>query len=247
MADAGVATMRALAGELLLTAWEQGASQHGMRRTVTILSIALSSSGPDQLAALPIAERNLLLLRLHELTFGPSLDVFAACPECASPLEFTIPVAVMIERLESQSATTHAEWSEAGRQYRLRSVTTEDLLVAVRAADINTAQECILSRCLEVSPEAGSERLSASPQVMEKFELLHASTELNCTVDCPTCSNHEVFDLDIARFLWIEVRRAARQLLDDIHTLASAYGWSEQEITRMTANRRGAYLELLNS
>jgi len=239
--------MRPLAGELLLTAWENGASQHDLRRAMTMLSIAVSTNDCEQLDALPIAERNLLLLRLHELSFGPLLNAFATCPKCAAPLEFTVPVAAMVERLESQPSAAPVEWNAEGRQYQLRSVTTEDLLVAMRAADVNAAQERILSRCLQVFPEPGPEPLSLLPAVMEKFEQLHASAELSCAIECPTCSSHEVLDLDIARFVWTEVHRAARRLLSDIHTLACAYSWSEQAITQMTPSRRAAYLELLSS
>ena len=59
-------TMRALAGELLLAAWEEGAPEHDLGRALTLLSIALPDADREQLGALPIAQRNLLLLRLHD-------------------------------------------------------------------------------------------------------------------------------------------------------------------------------------
>jgi hypothetical protein len=238
--------MRTLAGELLLTAWEQGASQHDLHRAVTMLSIALPADDRGALESVSIAERNLLLLRLHELTFGPLLNIFAVCPKCAEPLEFSIPTAAMTEQLQRTPATS-IEWSQEGRQYRLRSVTTEDLLASLQTADTTAAQECVLSRCVDVSPRPETESLSTSADVMEKFEQLHASVEFSCAVDCPACSGHDVLDLDIARFLWAEVRSAARRLLGEIHTLASAYGWSEQAIIEMTPRRRAAYLEILNA
>jgi voltage-gated potassium channel len=77
--------MRALAGELQLAAWEQGVAHHDLRRAVTMLSVAPPGSRFDELTSVPIAERNVLLLRLHELNFGPLLDVFATCPQCAAP------------------------------------------------------------------------------------------------------------------------------------------------------------------
>ena len=54
-------------------------------------------------------------------------------------------------------------------------------------------------------------------------------------------------DFDIARFLWAETRRAAAHLLSEIHELASAYGWSEEAIAAMSAQRRSAYMEMLNA
>jgi hypothetical protein len=239
--------MRALAGELLLVAWEEGAPEHELRRAVTMLSIALPGSDREQLSAQPVAERNLLLLRLHELSFGPLLSAFGICPKCGARLEFAVPVAGMASGLESQSRAGSIAWSEEGRQYQLRCVTTDDLLASLDVPDMSAAQECLLSRCLEVSPARDPERPSASPAVLQKFEQLHAAAELSCAIECPGCSSHEFLDLDIARFLWAEVRNAARRLLGEIHELAYAYGWSEQAIARMAASRREAYLEMLSA
>ncbi len=57
--------MRALSGDLLLTAWERCAGEHDINRAVTMLALALPASSREQLAALPLAERNVLLLRLQ--------------------------------------------------------------------------------------------------------------------------------------------------------------------------------------
>ena len=239
--------MRGLAGELLLTAWEKGAPQHDLQRALTMLSIARPGSNREQLGALPISERNLLLLRLHDLSFGPLLCAFGICPACGERLEFAVPVAEMAARLESRSPASPITWSETGRRYRLRPVTTDDLLASLDLPDMSAAQECLLSRCLEASPAHESHQPSASPATLQKFEQLHVAAELSCVIECPGCSSHEFLDLDVARFLWAEVRNAARRLLGEIHELASAYGWSEQAIARMGAGRRGAYLEMVSA
>lgn len=238
--------MRGLAGELLLAAWEHGAAQHDLGRALTMLSAALPGAGREQLGALPIAERNLLLLRLHELTFGSSLNVFGVCPTCAEQFEFAVPAAEMAARLQGQSSGSRMTWHEAGRQYRLRAVTTDDLLATLGVPDTTAAQDLLLARCLEVSPTEPGER-PASAAVLRRFEQLNAAAELSCCVDCPGCATRELLDLDMARFLWIEVRNAARRLLGEIHELASAYGWSEQDIAQMGAGRRTAYLEMLSA
>ncbi|HEX2746097.1 MAG TPA: hypothetical protein VHN16_17090 [Streptosporangiaceae bacterium] len=239
--------MRALAGELLLAAWEQGAPEDELRRAVTMLSIALPASDREQLGALPITERNLLLLRLHELSFGPLLGALGSCPKCGLRLEFAMPVAEMAAGLDSQSRADSIGWSEEGRHYQLRCVTTDDLLACLDVPDMSAAQECLLSRCLEVSPDRDPELPTASAAVRQKFEQLHAAAELSCVIECPGCSSREFLDLDMARFLWTEVRNAARRLLGEIHELASAYGWSERAIARMTPGRRDAYLEMLSA
>jgi hypothetical protein len=240
-------TMRALAGELLLAAWEEGAPEHDLGRALTLLSIALPDTDREQLGALPIAQRNLLLLRLHGLTFGPLLNVFGVCPKCAEQFEFAVPAAEMAAGLEGQSPGSRMmTWREAGRQYQLRAVTTDDLLATLGVPEAAAAQDLLLACCLEVSPgePGGSTALAA---VLPRFEQLNAAAELRCWIECPECSTRELLDLDMARFLWMEVRNGARRLLGEIHELASAYGWSERDIAGMGAGRRAAYLEMLGA
>jgi hypothetical protein len=213
-------------------------------RALTMLSAALPGADREQLGALPIAERNLLLLRLHELTFGSWLNVFGVCPKCEEQFEFAVPAAEMAARLEGQSPDSPMTWREAGRQYRLRAVTTDDLLATLGVPDTTAAQDLLLARCLEVSPAKPGGPPTAA--VLRRFEQLNAAAELSCGIDCPGCTTRELLDLDVARFLWIEVRNAARKLLAEIHELASAYGWSERDIAQMGAGRRAAYLEMLS-
>ncbi len=237
--------MRPLAGELLLTAWEEGVPEHDLGRALTMLATALPDTGREQLGALPIAERNLLLLRLHELTFGPLLSVFGVCATCGAQFEFAVPAAELTAHLADQSPASQVAWHEDGRHYRLRAVTSDDLLATLAVPEIGTALDLLLARCLEMSPAAGQRTASAA--VLERFEQLNAAGELSCAVDCPGCSSRELLDLDMARFLWMEVRNAARRLLGEIHQLASAYGWSERAIAGMGAGRRAAYLEMLSA
>ncbi|MDQ6775227.1 MAG: hypothetical protein M3071_03175 [Actinomycetota bacterium] len=234
--------MRALSGELLLEAWERAVAEPELVRALTLLGLALPEADREQLAAMPVAERNLMLLRLHELSFGPRLDAVASCHRCGAPFEFSVPVADLMATATTPPDGDVLEWREEGGRYRLRQLNTDDLLASLEVADPREAQEVLLTRCLVASP---AERSGPSSGVLEKFDELNAGVELTCTMPCPECASEEIVDLDVARFLWIEVRRAASQLLRDVHDLASAYGWSERSILELDVRRRTAYLELL--
>jgi hypothetical protein len=242
--------MRALKGELLLAAWEAGARGHELRRPLALLAAALPAT-PAALAALPVVARDLELLRLRALTFGPELAVFGTCPACGERLEFTLDAGELATQLEAAACTGPAEWTEDGQRYRLRPVTTDDLLATLAVPDPEAAQVLLLARCLEQIQNHDSERAVLSPSrspyslsVVEHFEELHADAELRCALDCPACSARHVHDFDIARFLWREVTVAARLLLAEVHALAAAYGWGERDIVRLSPLRRAAYLDL---
>jgi hypothetical protein len=233
--------MRPLSGDRLLRAWEQGMHADDLRRPLVILGVAMPSQECEQLSAMPVAGRNQLLLRLHELTFGPVLNIFGECPECGARLEFDLPVGALAAQLDDQPVGA-VTWQSQGQRYSLRPVTTDDLVACLDVPELTAAQDLLLSRCLE-----GSSAPADSAEVLRRFEQLNAAAELNCAVRCPGCARDQVLDLDLGRFVWAEVRTAARRLLAEIHDLASVYGWSEKSIARMSAARRGAYLELLSA
>jgi hypothetical protein len=269
---------RPLAGERLLAAWEDGARCHEVYRPLALLAAALRETGhgeePAALAALPVAERDLLLVRLREATFGPDLEVFGRCTACGTPLEFTMRADEVAKGLEAAAAEACVEWTESGRRYRIRPATTDDLAATLTAPDAGAAETLLLARCLEAEDVAvtgaegavegaveadGTEDAATDDRddgavpgsassfpasVVSRFAELHAAAEVGCAVDCPACATHQVLDLDIGRFLWREVTVAARRLLAEVHLLACAYGWAEQDILALSPARRAAYLEL---
>jgi len=238
--------MRALIGDLLLTAWERGAHAHDLDRAVTMLALALPASSREQLAALPLGERNALLLRLHEISFGPRLRGFASCSQCGEPLEFVLAAGALAEHLEDRrvQGTRQGDADEAA--IHMRPVSTRDLLTTLDEPDVAQAQDRLLALSLGAEPVAGA-TLRTRPGVVEAFERINAAAELTCSIACPACTSAEILDFDPARFLWLEVRHAARRLMDEVDALAGAYGWSERAIVRMSPQRRGAYLEMLDA
>jgi hypothetical protein len=238
--------MRALAGDLLLTAWDRCMTEHDLNKALTMLAIALPERRREQLAELSIGERNLLLLRLHERSFGPRLRGFAACAQCGTRLELALDADTLAARLEAQRAKHVMAWNDGDKQFQMRPINTRDLLDSLEVSDAGQAQERLLASCLTAAAPVGTD-VATLPGAIETFERLNAAAELSCTIACPDCSSAATLDLDLAPFLWREVSHAARHLLEEIHTLADAYGWSERSILRMSPQRRGAYLEMLSA
>ena len=68
--------------------------------------------------------------------------------------------------------------------------------------------------------------------------------EVLVDVVCPAVATQFVADLDVASFVWAEVRARAQRLLRDVDVLARAYGWTEAEVLELGDRRREAYLTL---
>ncbi len=239
--------MRGLTGELLLKAWETGATEHSLDRALTMLSLGLPEGERKKLAELSIADRDRLLLQLRAATFGPELKAFATCLHCSARMEFALSIERMLAQLKDVPVEA-VEWQACGRQLRLRPVNTQDLLALATVEDAEEAQQLLLRRCSNLGEEPRTEAaVTLLESVLKQFDALHGGTELRCSIQCPECSASEALDLDIAGFLWLEVRHAAQRLLCEIHLLASAYGWSETSIAQMPQRRRNAYLEMLEA
>ena len=249
--------MRALTGELLLRAWDQGDKQHPACQGLALLAIAMPEDSFEQIADLSLSEINLRLLQLHAISFGPMLDAFASCSNCDAHLEVHLSVAALMDH-QRAAPSYMEEWSEDGRLFGMRPVTGADLLASLDAATPDDAERLILRRCVrhasrlpgssgETESGEEGEELSPSSILSERFERVNQGAELSCTVECVECASRATFDLNLAQFLFRLVERGAKRLLREIHDLAWAYGWSEEAILRLSAKRRGAYLEMLSA
>jgi hypothetical protein len=232
--------MRPLKGDLLLGAWERGASQSDLARALTMLAVACDRT-QDDLADLSIAERDLELLRLRRLMFGDALRGCLPCGECATRVEFEISVSSILDRLEALRPPAEAVWRTERFGFSMRAVTSRDLAAIVGSAD---PRRGLLARCTSVEALDAEVALSSCEDLaVAQFNQLNEGAETRFAVLCPACGAVDHADLDIGRFLWAEVRHTGLTMLRDVHDLASAYGWSEASILSMNDARRAMYLE----
>ena len=52
---------------------------------------------------------------------------------------------------------------------------------------------------------------------------------------------------DIVSFFWREIEEFAIRTLREIHALARAYGWAEDQILALSPTRRRCYLEMVGA
>lgn len=230
--------MRALVGEDILRAWECSRELPEQEAVIAILELALPELSRTELASLPLSERNALLLKLRAATLGRRMEGFAVCPDCGAKLEFTV------DPLKLAKGLTASPAEEESGGHRMRAVNSLDLLASSAAVDEEQARSILLARTLGVEE---AELGEPDESLLERFDRMNASAEIRLRLQCEACQSRSPFDFDIARFLLREISAAARRLMEDIHDLASAYGWSEQSIAAMSVTRRIAYLELLNA
>lgn len=233
----------------MLRAWETGEAQGPIARALTLLSCGYPERPMTELAALTIGQRDGLLLKLREQTFGRHIRGFAECPVCGQALVFSTTSSAL--SVSPPSASWPQELRFDDWVLQLRPLDSHALATAASFGEVELARAYLLECCLLCAELAGEEiaaselpetvclRISAA--LAEHDPQAEVLLSLRCA--SATCGHQWDALFDIATYLWIEVAAQARRLFDEVDALARAYGWSEAAILGMSSARRRQYLQ----
>ncbi len=246
--------MRPLSAPQLLALWDAGQNRHPIDRALLALALAMPEEAPDGLADRPVGWREVNLLALRNASFGSALEGYAPCPSCGSVMEFSLDGAALLGELPAPDGDSLIQFD--GRQWRLP--TSRDQALILDAPDPETAVLSLLERCLvaETVPNQNaavnrekSQKLLSSPAAINeleaRMEALDPAANIRLGMQCSDCGHAWDAVLDIGTCFWDELGMRARQLLESVHRLASAYGWREAEILALSPARRSAYLSMI--
>lgn len=229
----------------LLAVWELGLPSPA-GRALLLHRAARSGASDHELRSLPVGERATDLLLLRRELFGERLQVRIECAACSEAMEFDLDVS----RLGERPSERELQVSEDGYLVEFRLPTVADLEVAAMGATAAERRLRLLDRCtvsaVREGEPIGSGALPGRVQrrMAELAEQADPAADLTLSVSCPECGATTPSTLDIASYLWAELDAWARDVLLDVHLLASAYGWSEPQVLALSPLRRRYYLEL---
>lgn len=233
--------MRPLSAAELLTVWEENWQRPPLWQGLALLAAACADVSEAALLATPVGRYNVQLLTLHRWHFGSSLTAVAACPACNGVVEVTLDVTSLCQQHGDPPPALLAI-NHADDVIHFRLPTLDDLIAAGAAATVEEASRLMVQRCLETPPDDLSPAaLAAATAAMETADPL-ALIELGGA--CPHCGHAWTAFLDVAAFVWREVQHWAQRTLQEVHLLARAYGWREDEILRLSPVRRQTYLQM---
>ncbi|WP_447979259.1 phage baseplate protein [Candidatus Nitrospira bockiana] len=234
------------AGELL-DVWEAGQSLPPVQRALALLMLARPDVPHERLAERTIGRRDADLLSLREYLFGPLIVALAHCPGCLERFEWRFTTDD-IRMSEPEDEVFHVQ---ADRYVvRARAANSLDLLSAdtacVSAPDRAVIVQCILEARRDDAPVAPEELPDAVVNVVaDRMSEADPQAEVSIAMRCPACAHEWQALFDVAAFLWRELGVWATRALDEVHTIASAYGWTEHEILAMSAARRQRYVSMI--
>ena len=232
--------MRALGPNDILALWERGARRHALDRSALLCAWARPDWPADTIADRPLGRVTAALMQLREASFGPRIESHVDCEHCGARLQLLLRTSDLLQPEPGDAA----EVEVAGR--RVRPPALRDLAAVAHELDAERAAQQLLARCtLRGGDDAAAEISNAAlREVEDALEAIDPNADLALDVHCEACGQRSTAQLDAGVLLWDEIDARARTLLAEVHTLASAYGWSEGEILALGAARRAGYLAM---
>ena len=203
----------------------------------------------DAVARLSVGARDAGLLAVWRAWFGEEIPCLDSCPKCQETLEFSLPVGAL---LDPGAATPLQPVEEEGYTVRLRLLTSEDLQGVVGLRPEAAARRLLAMAVVEARRDGEGVEADALPSavvdaITTRLAEADPQAEILLNLSCAACGAAWQALFDIGEHLWRRVERSARAALVEIHTLAAAYGWSEDQILALSPWRRRRYLDLVGA
>lgn len=200
-------------------------------RVELVQRLAPLCSAESSWTTLPYVDVDAALLGVRQFLLGDRLVAEIQCGECQSWGDLAFSVYAYLDR--SGTRRKHAD-----PDLFARIPTVDQVLSATRAHGTGASAAAALERaCLA---ELTRDR---APVVAARLERLAPVLGRTIEGQCPSC--HETLStwFDPGAFVIAELRPRALGLLDEVHLLASRYGWSEDAVLSLPSPRRAAYAE----
>jgi hypothetical protein len=234
----------------LIALWERDRSGLPVaEKALFLLALARPDASREALGAMPIGTRDRTLLELRAALFGHKLQALSSCNECNEQLEVELHVGDFLASVVPVVPAAHASLTAGGIDLRFRLPTTDDAIAVAHTAEDGEARRALVRRCI-LAATRGSAPVSPNDldddvvaRISESMETLDPLSEIRLNLACSACASTQSVLLEIASYLWAELVSEAERLLEDVHSLAHAYGWREADILAMSGKRRQFYLD----
>lgn len=234
-----------------------------------IHSIGTISPLSEEMARnLLVADRQYLLLKLREVTFGENVQTTILCPwpGCGQKVDIDfslkdIPVEestfkgpVYTVKLPPGAVFSDKQGEEHREiAFRLPNGGDQEALSSVVAENEALALTKLLERCIKkIGPfeNPGNDLIAelsskARMEIEKQMDKVAPKVDLTMGAKCPECGREFTLPFELQDFFFGELRVSQDLLYREIHYLAYHYHWSEREIMEMPREKRRKYIEVL--
>jgi hypothetical protein len=199
---------------------------------------------PDKFSAASIttADRDRILAWLYISIYGPKIESTITCEACEQPfdLDFLLTDLLSYYRLEPGTRSEDDTYQiETGSVFRLP--TGEDELMLAEVAETD-AESFLMTRCL-LKGEPEKDRAN----VLAKMEEIAPVLNIEMEATCPECGHVHQVQFDIQSFLLTRLKQQRPHLIQEIHSIAMNYHWSQESILALPRTLRTQYASLIEA
>jgi hypothetical protein len=192
--------------------------------------------------ALPVGDLDLLVLARRRELRSDRFIAEGACLHCGALVDVTFSLTAYGEhcRPRRPRGVEPAEpgwWRLRAQVVTFRVPVAADVLAAAGSAH---PRRILIERCVRGEPT--SRQAAAAERAMAR---LAPTLRSQVTGGCPECGREVLLDVDARELCLAELRFLAGSVRDDVHLIASAYGWSERAILDLPSSRRRRYADLI--
>jgi hypothetical protein len=199
----------------------------------------------DEAGQLTPWERDRLLAALYTRIYGPRVDTTITCQSCEALFDLDFMLPTLIDDLAPQETLPYADEHTFVLRDDIRfRLPTGDDECAVFGLPREQAEAELLQRCVVDSEALDADILA---EVQNAMQALAPVVNVDLDAKCPECGQQQTVQFDLQRYLLTALMNDRSQLVQEIHLLASAYGWSLSEILNLARSQRRAFVALVDA
>jgi hypothetical protein len=213
----------------------------GLAGALACVSLAVEGTDLD-VSSLPVGDLDLLVLARRRELRGDSFVAEGWCAQCSAAVDVRFSLAAYADhhrpRVPRGMIDEGAGWWRLPRyEVSVRVPSVADVLAAAAADD---PRDELLARC--VRGPHGPATARAAERAMAS---LGPTLRADVAGTCPECGADVVLDVDARELCLAELRFLAATVYDDVHLIASSYGWTQDVILDLPSARRRRYADLI--
>jgi hypothetical protein len=201
---------------------------------------------PGAAATLTPADRDRLLAAVYARTYQERITGTTTCQNCNNLFDMDFNLSALLATLQPEDEPALAKKNGQGtyelpdgRHFRLP--TGEDEF-AVRHLSAEEAARELLRRCvIKGDPTADPATVQAAMKAVAPV------LDLELDAQCPECEASQTIHFDIQSYLLSALKAEQPRLAQEVHRVATAYGWGLNEILGLARSQRRAYVTLIEA
>jgi hypothetical protein len=207
-------------------------------RSAVMLLDGLCKGAAASVAELSASDRDRLLAALHRALWGDRIVSSLDCESCGAAYDLSFELSALQRQLAKNAGAVVAHAprvveDENGAQFHLPGASDEE----------DAAQLGLAAGVQRLHGLVGADASSDVAALGERLEAIAPLLDVELDARCAECAHPALARFDIQSFVLQRLLDERESVLDEVHTLASGYGWSLQDVLGLPRGLRRSLVQ----